>query len=142
MLFRSMNLTTKKELSDECMMVKADRNKMCQVVINLVMNAIDAMDPNGTLTLKTYRSNDQKRACLEITDTGFGIPDEDRLRIFDPFFTTKDPGKGTGLGLSTAYGIIKDNKGDIIIKETGPEGTTFLVELPLDTDSIELMSIG
>lgn len=137
-----MNLTTQKEFSDECMMVKADQNKMCQVVINLVINAIDAMNPNGTLTLKTYRSDDQKRACLEITDTGCGIPAEDRLRIFDPFFTTKDPGKGTGLGLSTAYGIIKDNKGDIVIKETGPGGTTFLVELPLDTDSMELMSIG
>ncbi len=138
-----MNITVKKELSDEWMLAKADRNKMSQVVINLVMNAIDAMNEGGNLTLKTYRNNDRKTACLEVSDTGCGIPEENQSRIFDPFFTTKELGKGTGLGLSTAYGIVKDNKGDIVIKETGPEGTTFLMELPLDTDSMECIeSIG
>ena len=125
------------------MLVKADRNKMSQVVINLVMNAIDAMNRSGILTLKTYRNDDRKTACLEISDTGCGIPEENRSRIFDPFFTTKELGKGTGLGLSTAYGIVKDNNGDIVIKESGPGGTTFLMELPLDIDSMECMeSIG
>jgi PAS domain S-box-containing protein len=138
-----MNITTRKELSDEWMLVRADRNKMSQVVINLVMNAIDAMGRSGILTLKTYRSADQQRACLEVTDTGCGIPEENRSRIFDPFFTTKELGKGTGLGLSTAYGIVKDNNGDIVIKETGPGGTSFLMELPLDHDSMKcLESIG
>ena len=125
------------------MPVKADRNKMSQVVINLVMNALDAMNRSGILTLKTYRNDDRKTACLEVTDTGCGIPKENRTRIFDPFFTTKEPGKGTGLGLSTAYGIVKENNGNIFVKDTGPEGTTFLVELPLDMDSMEcLESIG
>jgi len=134
-----MNITMKKELSDDRMLSKADRNKMSQVVINLVMNAIDAMNRGGILTLKTYRNDDRKTACLEVSDTGCGIPEEIQSRIFDPFFTTKELGKGTGLGLSTAYGIVKDNGGDITIKETGPEGTTFLMELPLDTDSMECM---
>ncbi|MBI5590283.1 MAG: PAS domain S-box protein, partial [Deltaproteobacteria bacterium] len=137
-----MKIAVCKKFSDDWMLVKADRNKMSQVVINLVMNAIDAMNRKGTLTLKTYRSDDQKKACLEVTDTGCGIPEENRSRIFDPFFTTKELGKGTGLGLSTAYGIVKDNNGDIIIKETGSGGTTFLMELPLDMDSMEWTSIG
>jgi len=138
-----MNITIRKELSDMWMLVKADRNKMSQVIINLVMNAIAAMNRSGILTLKTYRNDDRKTACLEVTDTGCGIPEENRSRIFDPFFTTKELGKGTGLGLSTAYGIVKDNNGDIVIKETDPGGTTFLMELPLDMDSMECMeSIG
>jgi two-component system, NtrC family, sensor kinase len=138
-----MNITVQKGLADTWLLVKADRNKMSQVVINLVMNAIDAMNFSGILTLKTYRNDDRKTACLEVTDTGCGIPEENRNRIFDPFFTTKELGKGTGLGLSTAYGIVKENNGDILIKDSGPEGTTFLMELPLDMDSMDcLESIG
>jgi signal transduction histidine kinase len=68
---------------------------------------------------------------VEISDTGGGIPQENVTKIFDPFFTTKGMGKGTGLGLSTAYGIVKENGGEISVKETGRDGTTFLIELPL-----------
>ena len=129
-----INTKVVKKLSSAWMPVKADRNKMSQVVINLVMNALDAMDKRGLLILQTYPDEIGKKACLEISDTGSGIPEENLSRIFDPFFTTKSLGKGTGLGLSTAYGIVKDNHGDIFVKKTGPEGTTFLVELPLDLD--------
>ena len=66
-----------------------------------------------------------------MSDTGCGIPIDNLSRIFDPFFTTKEPGKGTGLGLSTVYGIVKENGGNIWVKETSPEGTTFTMELPL-----------
>ncbi len=102
------------------------------------------MEKKGVLTVRTYRDVENKLACLEISDTGSGIPKENLTRIFDPFFTTKELGKGTGLGLSTAYGIVKDNNGEIFVKETGPEGTTFLVSLPLDLDSPALApdSIG
>jgi two-component system, NtrC family, sensor kinase len=131
-----INVTIQKELSPARMPVNADRNNMSQVVIILVMNALDAMNKKGILTLKTYRDDRQKKGCLEISDTGTGIPEENLSRVFDPFFTTKGPGKGTGLGLSTAYGIVKDNNGDIFIKATGPKGTSFLVELPLDLDSL------
>ncbi|MBW2240324.1 MAG: PAS domain-containing sensor histidine kinase, partial [Deltaproteobacteria bacterium] len=70
---------------------------------------------------------------IEVSDTGCGIPEENLSKIFDPFFTTKGPEKGTGLGLSTSYGIVKENGGRITIKETGPKGTTFLIEFPLYT---------
>ena len=139
-----MNVTVEWALSDRSLQVYADRNKMRQVVINLVINAIDAMKKRGVLTLRTYPDALEKRACLEISDTGGGISGKDLTRVFDPFFTTKEPGQGTGLGLSTAYGIVKDNKGDISIKETGPEGTVFLVTLPLANQQLTGMpdSIG
>ena len=130
-----INVTIRKFLSGDSLPVKADRNKMSQVFINLIMNALDVMEKKGILTVRTYRDDESKMACLEISDTGSGIPEENLTRIFDPFFTTKELGKGTGLGLSTAYGIVKDNNGEIFVKETGPEGTTFLVRLPLDLDS-------
>ena len=81
---------------------------------------------------------------IKIADTGEGIAEEEIGKIFDPFFTTKRPGKGTGLGLSTVYGIVKKNKGRISIKETGPEGTTFLLELPAvsSVDELPYESIG
>ncbi|MDY0040728.1 MAG: PAS domain S-box protein [Desulforhabdus sp.] len=125
-----MNVDIRKDLSDEMMLVKADKNQMTQVIINLVMNALDAMDKKGILTFKTYRDKKAQKICLEVSDTGCGILIENLSRIFDPFFTTKEPGKGTGLGLSTVYGIVKDNEGQISVKETSEKGTTFLVELP------------
>ncbi|MDM8544589.1 PAS domain S-box protein [Desulfococcaceae bacterium HSG9] len=126
-----MNIAIKKNLSQVMMIVQVDKNQMHRVIINLVINAIDAMDKNGNLTFRTYRNKDKKKVYLEITDTGSGIDNENIVRIFDPFFTTKELGKGTGLGLSTVYGIIKKNSGRISVKETSPHGTTFLIELPL-----------
>jgi PAS domain S-box-containing protein len=133
-----INVSLQKDLSEERIPVRADRNNMSQVVINLVINALDAMNRSGTLTIRTYRRDSEQKACLEISDSGSGIPAENLSRIFDPFFTTKAPGKGTGLGLSTAYGIVKDNQGEISVKETGPRGTTFLVQLPLDQEIQEV----
>jgi signal transduction histidine kinase len=126
-----MNIEIVKELSDEMMLVHADKNQLGQVIINLVMNAVDAMDLRGTLTFRTCRNKEEKKVYLEVSDTGCGIPVENVSRVFDPFFTTKNLGKGTGLGLSTVYGIIKENDGSISIKDTSSAGTTFLVELPL-----------
>lgn len=134
-LFR--NVTVKKDMSGEMMLIHSDKDQLNQVIINLVMNAVAAMEGGGTLTLRTYRDKAARKAYLEIEDTGCGIPEENLSKIFDPFFTTKEPGKGTGLGLSTAYGIIKENGGNIAVKATSPEGTTFLVELPLYVPSEE-----
>jgi two-component system, NtrC family, sensor kinase len=120
-----------KDLSDSMMLIHADKNQLSQVVINLVMNAVDAMNEQGNLILKTYRDKALGKVFLEIQDSGTGIPVENLSKIFDPFFTTKELGKGTGLGLSTAYGIVQENGGKISVKETGPQGTIFLVELPL-----------
>jgi two-component system, NtrC family, sensor kinase len=121
----------RKELSEDIVLIEGDRDQLSQVVVNLVMNAVDAMDHEGTMTLRTYRDKPAHKAYIEVCDTGRGIPEKDLSLIFDPFFTTKAPGKGTGLGLSTAYGIVKENQGRIWVKETGQGGTTFAVELPL-----------
>ena len=126
-----LNIDLVKEMSEEIILIHADRNQLCQVCINLIMNAIDAMEKKGTLTFRTYRNKREKKAYIELSDTGSGIPKDSLSKVFDPFFTTKETGKGTGLGLSTSYGIVKKNGGRISIKETGPKGTTFLIELPL-----------
>jgi two-component system NtrC family sensor kinase len=126
-----MGIQVKKELAEEMILIKGDRDQLGQVIVNLVLNAVDAMDQKGTMTLRTYRDKPAGKAYIEVADTGRGIPEKDIPLIFDPFFTTKAPGKGTGLGLSTAYGIIKENKGQIWVKETSEKGTTFTVELPL-----------
>ena len=126
-----MGIQIRKELSEDIMLINGDRDQLGQVIVNLVMNAVDAMDHKGTLTLRTYINEPAQKACIEVSDTGRGIPEKELALIFDPFFTTKATGKGTGLGLSTAYGIIKENEGRIRVKETSKRGTTFAVELPL-----------
>jgi PAS domain S-box-containing protein len=128
-----LNITVVKEMCDEMMLIHTDKNQLSQVIINIVMNAVDAMEKKGTLTFRTYRKKPFKKVYIEISDTGCGISKEHLSKIFDPFFTTKETGKGTGLGLSTSYGIIKENGGKISIKQTSPRGTTFLIELPLYT---------
>jgi two-component system NtrC family sensor kinase len=139
-----MNITLVKEMSNDPIPIHVDKNQLAQVVINLIINAVDAMDNKGTLTFRTYRDEMNKMACLEVQDTGSGIPPELISKVFDPFFTTKNPGKGTGLGLSTVYGIVKENKGRISIGKTGPEGTTFILELPIEMPAEDTLfdSIG
>ena len=139
-----MNVKIVKELDDCQILVNADKNQLCQVLINLVINAFDAMEGGGTLTLRTYRDRKEHKAYIEVTDTGSGIPQENLSKIFDPFFTTKEVGKGTGLGLSMAYGILEENHGKISIKHTGPDGTTILLELPEEpvSNEFQFMSIG
>ncbi len=139
-----MNVEVIRDLDAYQTLVNADKNQLCQVLINLIINAIDAMEGKGKLILKTYRDRQTGKAFVEVTDTGSGIPPEHLSKVFDPFFTTKDLGKGTGLGLSMAYGILEENHGRISIKETGPTGTTILLELPEEQVSSEFqfMSIG
>lgn len=118
-----------KDFASEPLLVRGDRKQLGQVVVNLVMNALDAMEGHGTLTLRTS-ALETARSLVEVSDTGTGIAPEHGSRVFDPFFTTKELGRGTGLGLSTAYGILQENGGSISIADTGPHGTTFHVELP------------
>jgi signal transduction histidine kinase len=101
-----------------------------QVIMNLLVNAVQAMDRNGTIEIRTADHGD--RVELAISDTGHGIPEENLSKIFDPFFTTKDVGKGTGLGLNLVYNIIKKHHGTIDVKSTMGEGTTFTIFLPVD----------
>jgi len=128
---RFLNINLVKQMSDDTMLIRADKNQLIQVIINLIINAIDAMDRKGTLTFRTYTNKPHKKVYIELSDTGCGIPEENLSKVFDPFFTTKGPEKGTGLGLSTSYGLVKENGGRISIKETSSRGTTALIELPL-----------
>jgi C4-dicarboxylate-specific signal transduction histidine kinase len=89
------------------------------------------MNGDGALTQRTSRDKTRGKAYLEVADTGCGIAEECLSKIFDPFFTTKAPGEGTGLGLSTAYGLVKENKGNIHVKQTSDAGTTFVLEFDL-----------
>ena len=125
------NIVVTKELSEDIMLIHADRNQLAQVLINLIMNACAAMNGEGVLTFRTYRDKPNKKAYLEVSDNGCGIAEENLPKIFDPFFTTKEPGKGTGLGLSTSLGIVQECGGRLSVKETSAQGTTFLVDLPL-----------
>ena len=103
--------------------VQATPHEMRQVLLNLFLNAIEAMRDGGTLSVRTKRS-EEGLICLEVSDEGAGIPVDILPRIFDPFFTTKPRGKGTGLGLSISYGIIKRFGGDIQVESVQGRGTT------------------
>jgi len=109
--------------------VNAKPEEILQVFVNIMTNAIHAMNGRGTLTLSTRCDNGL--ASVTITDTGSGIPPENLEKIFVPFFTTKEPGKGTGLGLHAVKSIIKKNLGHIEVESEVGKGTTFRIKFPL-----------
>ena len=113
--------------------VRCRAARLHQVVVNLLMNAIDACGNNGTVTIRTGADPDRGGIQFEIADTGSGIDPAIRERIFDPFFTTKPIGEGTGLGLSISYGIVQEHNGTIEVQSTPGSGSCFTVRIPLQS---------
>jgi PAS domain S-box-containing protein len=138
------NIRFSLELSSERLSVMADSGQLRQVLINLVINARDAMPAGGRITIRTRLAQlDEEQATthgletpgdyvvISVADTGKGIEEKILDRIFEPFFTTKEVGKGTGLGLSIAYGIIKQHKGSILVESKPGAGAVFRMYLPV-----------
>src|SRR5262249_29483535 len=139
----SDNIELRCELADDLWSVEADRGQIEQVLMNLVVNALDAMSTGGSLSIQTAnvalphspsangaRIDHGPLVMLAVRDTGSGMDADTLSHIFEPFFTTKDKMGGTGLGLSTAYGIIQQSKGFISAASQPGEGTTLKVYLP------------
>jgi CheY-like chemotaxis protein len=142
-------ITIHRKLPDDLHAVEADYGQFEQVLLNLYVNAWQAMPSGGEIYLETQNTVLDERYCLPyhampgryikitVTDTGSGMDIETRQRIFDPFFTTKDMGKGTGLGLASAYGIIKNHGGIITVYSEKGYGSTFAIYLPASEKEIE-----
>ena len=136
-----IELTT--NLATELDRVKAEQSQIEQVIVNLVVNARDAMPEGGKLLIETSNFNVTENfassfpflqlgpyVLLTVTDTGIGMDDKTRRHIFEPFFTTKGPGKGTGLGLATVYGVVKQSGGSVIVDSEPGKGSRFRIFLP------------
>jgi len=119
-------------LDQELPHIHADEPRLKQVLLNLLTNASDALDGRpGRIVVRTYLLPDQDRVCLEVEDSGHGIPASIKDKLFDPFFTTKPVGKGIGIGLSTCYNIVKEHHGDIDVVSEEGKGSLFIVCLPV-----------
>ncbi len=148
------DIEIRKELDPALPQAWVDADQIKQVVMNMLVNAQQAIEKRGTITVRTRIAPEPKRAdpltepvrMVEITimDTGCGIPEKNLQRIFDPFFTSKEVGRGTGLGLSVSHGIVRAHGGLIEVESTVGQGTTFRVYLPLepDAETTELLRNG
>ncbi len=125
------------DLQENLPLVECDASQMQQVILNLVLNGAQAMQPRGggKLTIRTRLIPHDQSVELSVQDTGEGIAPENLSKIFDPFFTTKAEGKGVGLGLAVLYGIVKAHEGEVEVVSQRNEGTTFTVTLPLKSSS-------
>jgi two-component system, NtrC family, sensor kinase len=129
---RFKRLTVARELDFTLPATRGNAEQLIQVMMALMLNAVDAMDDRGRLTVRTGRSPSRTgEVVVEIEDNGAGISRADQSRIFEPFYTTKPPGRGTGLGLSICYGIVEDHQGHIEVESQPGRGTTFRVFLPV-----------
>ena len=129
------NITISKDLAEGLPQILCDIDQIQQVFINIILNSAEAMTGGGSLSVATAAPAGSEFLTVMIADTGPGIPEEVRERIFDPFFTTKE--HGTGLGLSISYGIVEQHGGNITVESTLGKGSTFTVQLPLQTREAE-----
>jgi len=129
--FQDIQVTT--EIQEQMPHMVGDMSQLQQVFTNLFINAADAMNGKGKLTVKARFDQARSRLIIEVCDTGPGIPEELRDKVFDIFFTTKPVGKGTGLGLSISQNIIKIHGGNLYFECPPGGGTVFIIELPVDS---------
>ena len=127
-LFQNINII--RNLQPDLPLAVIDPSQIERVFMNLILNAAEAMEGNGRLTISTIDNQDTNDIEIAFSDTGTGISEENLKRIFDPFFTTKDIGHGTGLGLAISYGLVRSHKGSILVDSEVGQRTTFTVILP------------
>jgi two-component system NtrC family sensor kinase len=135
------NIRTVRHFDPELPQAPIDAGQLQQVIINIVINAADAMEENGMLTIETRRAPHTQEILIQISDTGKGIPEDILPLIFEPFFTTKKVGKGTGLGLSIVHGIVTRAGGKIEVVSS-PSGTTFTIRLPIVQEGNKVEGTG
>jgi PAS domain S-box-containing protein len=129
---RFKRLTVARELDMTLPASTGNAEQLTQVLMALMLNAVDAMDDRGKLTVRTGRNPSRSdEVVVEIEDNGIGIPRAEQTKIFEPFYTTKPPGRGTGLGLSICYGIVEDHRGRIEVDSQPGRGSIFRVFLPV-----------
>lgn len=127
------NIRILKNLDPQVPIVLLDANQIQQVFMNILLNAADAMPSGGILTLTSQLLPGDGFVEIRFADTGIGISEENLDKVFDPFFTTKAHKRGTGLGLAVSYGVIERHRGQIKVQSQEGKGTTFIIELPLET---------
>ncbi|MCP4722886.1 MAG: hypothetical protein GY860_25825, partial [Desulfobacteraceae bacterium] len=124
------NIVIKEKCEPDVPDLYGDFNQLEQCIINLIFNAIDAMENGGTLEISAGFNPEENLVFISIKDNGKGITTEDKNLIFEPFFTTKNEGYGVGLGLSSAYGIIEKHKGTIVVESMLNVGSEFIIKIP------------
>lgn len=128
--FRLRHIRLEKQLSSKMPDILMDKSQIEQVLVNLLLNAVQAIEDQGIITISSEKMPEENRLKVEISDTGCGIPPENMTKIFDPFFSTK--AKGTGLGLAVSYGIVQKHKGRIYASGgPGGKGAVFTIEVPI-----------
>ncbi len=129
---RFRRLTVQRDLDPAAPPALGNAEQLIQVLMALLLNAVDAMEQGGRLGVRTGRSRSRSdEVFVEVEDTGVGIPRDEQSKIFEPFYTTKPPGRGTGLGLSICYGIVEEHRGRIEVESTPGLGSVFRVYLPV-----------
>lgn len=125
------NIELHRDIPPDIPTIQGDVNQLQQCLINLILNAMDAMDQGGRMDINAGYDGFEKIVFIQVKDTGHGITPENRQRIFEPFFTTKDDGYGVGLGLSISFGIMEAHGGSVSVTSTPGKGTSFALYLPV-----------